>query len=302
MKYRRKEQLTIILILVAVISSISIGFAAFSATLNISSSATVTPNSDNFSIVFSSSSYSITTRDDSGTLVNGTGTNGAQGGITNLYRKSATGLTAQFTEPGQALSTTFYIHNTGEYDAYLTGVNITNVNGTSYKKCTAASNTTDSLVQSACEGINIVTTINGQNYSFGESISGHKIEKGTSQSIVVVVSYAPNAARADGNFDIEFGEISLEYSSVDNAAKNLISFTFDISLVEAEEGMTFDNWINSKYNTIGARYDDTGKIVTDECIRVTSYEYGMPSASTIIQDNAEYSQLPSGSPTYRGNC
>jgi hypothetical protein len=252
MKYRRKKQLTIILILVAVISSISIGFAAFSATLNISSSATVTPNSDNFSIVFSSSSYAITTRDDSGTLVSGVGTNGAQGGITNLYRKSATGLTAQFTEPGQALSTTFYIHNTGEYDAYLRGVNISSINGNSYKKCIAASGTTDSLVQSACEGINIVTTINGQNYSFGESISGHKIEKGTSQPIVVVVAYAPDAARADGNFDIEFGDISLEYSTVDSNTK-LITFKVFNETFTAESGMTWDDFINSSYN-IGNRF------------------------------------------------
>ncbi|MBO5120713.1 MAG: hypothetical protein J6C28_03380 [Bacilli bacterium] len=216
MKNIRKKQLTIILILVAVISTISVGFAAFSATLNISSSATITPNSENFSVVFSSSQYAVTTNNNSGTVVSGVGTNGAQGGITNLYQNSATGLIAQFTEPGQALSTTFYIHNTGEYDAYLTGVNISNINGTSYKKCTAASDTTDSLVQSACEGINIVTTINGQNYSFGESISGHKIEKGTSQPIVVVVSYAPDASRADGDFDIEFGDVSLEYSTIDN--------------------------------------------------------------------------------------
>ena len=265
MKYRRKEQIVVILILAVAIASLSVGFAAFSATLNISSSATVTPNSDNFSIVFSSSSYSITTRDDSGTLVNGTGTNGAQGGITNLYRKSATGLTAQFTEPGQALSTTFYIHNTGEYDAYLTGVNISNINGTSYKKCTAASDTTDSLVQSACEGINIVTTINGQNYSFGESISGHKIEKGTSQPIVVVIAYAPDAARADGNFDIEFGEISLEYSTVDGI--KLIHFsTYDTvsgttENYVAEAGMTWRTFINTEYNSGGFSISPNGTYI-----------------------------------------
>ena len=70
---------------------VSVGFATFSATLNISSSATVAPSRDNFSLVFLSSAYAITTLYDSGTLVSGVGANGEQGGMTNLYRKSATG-------------------------------------------------------------------------------------------------------------------------------------------------------------------------------------------------------------------
>lgn len=288
MKYRRKKHLTIILILVAVISSISIGVAAFSATLNISSSATVTPNSDNFSIVFSSSSYTITTRDDSGTLVIGVGTNGAQGGITSLYKKSATGLVAQFTDPRKALSTTFYIHNTGEYDAYLRGVNISSINGNSYKKCIASSGTTDSLVQSACNGINIVTTINGQNYSFGETISSHKIEKGTSQPIVVVIAYAPDAARADENFDIEFGDISLEYSTVDSP-KKIISFVVDGITYQAEEGMSWQEFISSPYNKDGLFTADV-KVKYQDMLLYDETEYFKVQISNNIVSGKSYTR------------
>lgn len=251
MKYRRKKQLTIILILVAVISSISIGFAAFSTTLNISSSATVIPNSDNFSIVFSSSQYVVNTTDNSGTVVNGIGTNGAQGGITNLYRNEASGVISQFTKPGQALSIQFYAHNIGEYDAYLTGVNISNINGDSYKKCTPASGTTDSLVQAACEGIEIHIIVGSENYTPGISnISGHQLKKGESEPILMTIEYKSNSAYADGEFDIEFGDISLEYSTVDSPNK-IISFVVDGITYQAEEGMSWQEFISSPYNKDG---------------------------------------------------
>ena len=252
MKYRRKQQLTIILVLVAVISTISVGFAAFSSTLNISSSATVTPNSDDFNIVFSSSQYAITTRDDSGTLVSGTGTNGAIGGITNLYRKSASGLIAQFTEPGQSLSTTIYAHNIGEYDAYLTGITFGSVDGENQKVCTASSDASDSLVQSACEGINISINVGGTNYEYGEAISNHVLSKGSVEPVVITVTYAEGASRADGDFDIAFGDISLDYSTVDGP--RIITFSVDrpssnyTATFQAEEGMTWGEYVSSEYN------------------------------------------------------
>ena len=263
MKYRRKQQLTIILVLVAVISTISVGFAAFSSTLNISSSATVTPNSDDFNIVFSSSQYAITTRDDSGTLVSGTGTNGAVGGITNLYRNSASGLIAQFTEPGQSLSTTIYAHNIGEYDAYLTGITFGSVDGENQKVCTAASDASDSLVQSACEGINISVNVGGIDYQYGESISNHLLAKGSVEQIIITVTYEVDAGRADGDFDIAFGDISIDYSTVDTP--RMISFSIYRSrdktteTFTAEEGMTWGEWIESDYNTAGIySYEESG--------------------------------------------
>ena len=283
MKYRRKKQLTIILILVAVISSISIGFAAFSATLNISSSANVTPNSASFSLLFSSSSYAITTSDNSATIVSGTGSNGAQGGITGLYRKYATGLTAQFTEPGQSLSTTIYVHNNGEYDAYLTGVNISNINGSSYKKCTAVQGTTDTLVQAACNGVNIAVSINGYDYSWGQSISNHKIAKGESQPVVIVISYSPTASRADGNFNIEFGDITLEYSTVGETGPKILTFSTPNNTYSYEEGMTWEEWLNSEYNTDNSWYDQ------GICFGSGGSTFGNITAQTIISNDFGFS-------------
>ena len=248
MRRYRRNQIYIIVALLIAVAGLGIGFAAFSSTLNISSSAIVTPNSDSFSLAFSSSAYAITTSDDSSTVVSGTGTDGAIGGITGLYRKYATGLTAQLTKPGQSLMTTIYVHNNGEYDAYLNKVNISNINGTSYKKCVAATGTTDQLVQSACEGIDIIISIDGNSYSWGQKISNHKIEKDEAQQVIITISYNSSAARSDGNFDIEFGDITLEYSTILDSGPELLSFTVKGNTYYFEDGMTWADWIESSYN------------------------------------------------------
>ena len=279
-KKRNMKMLTIIA-LVAVITGLGIGFAAFSSTLNISSSANVTPNSSDFSVVFSSSQYVVTTNDSTGTVVSGVGTNGASGGITALYRTSASGLLAQLTTPGQSLSTTIYAHNTGEYDAYLRGVTISNINGTSHKICTGATGATASLVESACNGIDISVTINGIEYALGNtSISKHVIKKGAVEPIIITISYDSNASRADGEFDIAFGDLALEYSTVDGSG--LLSFTIANNTYYFEEGMTWSEWLDSEYNTEGAWYDggmcfETGSITTahggDEDDTILAKEY-----------------------------
>ena len=55
----KKEKILMIIALVVGIASLSIGFAAFSTTLNISSSASVNPNSDNFKVKFSTNQNSL---------------------------------------------------------------------------------------------------------------------------------------------------------------------------------------------------------------------------------------------------
>ena len=253
MEHNRKNKMVVVFALVLAIASLTIGFAAFSTTLSISSGATVTPNSSNFNVVFSSSPYVVNTNDSTGTLVSGIGTNGAQGGIADLYLHYASGLTAQFTKPGQSLSTTIYAHNIGQYDAYLTGVSIGSVDSGSYKKCIGKTGTSPSLVQAACNGISIMVGVSGSYYNLGEPISGHALGKGDLETVEIIIFYDVYAQVADGEFDIEFGDIILEYSTVDNADTSLSSFrvfhddeyhkTYNFV-----SGMTWREWISSEYN------------------------------------------------------
>lgn len=53
MERDRKQKFIVMIALMVAIASMSLGFAAFSTTLNISSSATVSPDSSNFNVIFS---------------------------------------------------------------------------------------------------------------------------------------------------------------------------------------------------------------------------------------------------------
>jgi hypothetical protein len=43
--------------------------------------------------------------------------------------------------------------------------------------------------------------------------------------------------------------------------KNLITFKIDGSEYQAEEGMTWEEWVNSEYNTINAYEDGSGHYI-----------------------------------------
>ena len=247
MEKNRKGKLFTILCLFVAIASVSIGFAAFSTTLNISSSASVSPSSSSFSLGFYPSQ--IPTLDDG--ILSPTTSGGATGNNVTLSPAATTisGLKANFTEPGQTIEYSFYVGNEGEYDAYLRAINFLNVSGkTSYKVCTPGTGTTASLVDATCEAITMTVEVNGTTAnSTTTSISGNSLIKGAFVPVNVTISYAENGARADGPFTVEFGGISLEYSTVDNEV-NLIEFTVRGVTYQAEEGMTWNDWAISKYN------------------------------------------------------
>lgn len=96
----------------------TLGFAAFSTTLNISSSASVTPSSGDFMVKFSTSKDSLVVNavEPSSKTSGITTTNGT---IVNSVSPTLSNLSASFTSPGQYVEYTVYARNEGEYTAYL---------------------------------------------------------------------------------------------------------------------------------------------------------------------------------------
>ena len=95
MKNSRQTKLLVIIALVLALTGMSLGFAAFSSTLSISSSASVTPNSSDFKIKIYG--YSETTTDNIFNI--------------NAYTSETTGY--GFDEStGNALNTVALINNT----------------------------------------------------------------------------------------------------------------------------------------------------------------------------------------------
>lgn len=227
MEYNRRQKLVYIFTLILAVVSLSVGFAAFSTTLNISSSASVTPTSDSFSVKFSTNRDSIVESNvvPSSNEYNLVTTNGV---INNSVNPTISGLSAVFTEPGQVVSYTLYARNEGEYTAYLN-----NVNFIGNKTCVAGSGATDSLVQSACNDINVRVVVENNFYPETTEIIGHSLEKNEADTILIILDYGGNGTRVDGPFSIVFPNIALVYSTVDDSS---IQPTLPEKVVRLESG------------------------------------------------------------------
>ena len=248
MERQRKRKFIIMITLMVVVSAMGLGFAAFSATLNISSSASVTPNSSSFYLGFYPSN--IPSLDD-GTISPST-TGGATGNNITVDAGSTTitGLKANFTEPGQTIAYSFYVGNESEYDSYLRAINFLNVSGQSKNKvCTPGTGTTASLVDATCEAITMTVEVDGTIATDTKTnISGKSLAKGNYVQVTITITYDESGARSDGPFNVEFGGISLDYSTVDREVV-LINFTVNgTDLYTAEEGMTWVDWLPSNYS------------------------------------------------------
>lgn len=217
MEKNRNVQVIAIIALVVGIFGLSIGFAAFSSVLNIQSSANVKPDSSTMNVDFSSAEDKVALAEIIPTATPSTivTTNGV---IDNSGDPTISQLSATFTEPGQSAVYKFYAYNAGELTAYLKSIVFGNVAGENVtKKCTAAEGTTDALVQKACEKISVSVKVGDElaTTTGKASITGHNLAKATGEMVTVTLAYEENAERADGDFTVAFGDITLNYSSAD---------------------------------------------------------------------------------------
>ena len=212
MKNKTFKIISIVALLLGVVG-VTLGYAAFSSTLKIESSAEVAPNESSFNVDFSSSNSSVVENDITPTLsANVTGFSATNAEIDNSTDPVISNLHATFTEPGQSATYTFYAYNAGEYLAYLNSIVFSG-----NKTCTARTNTNQALVDTACTGISLsiqVTGINATTTSLA-SISDHALAVGAADTITVVIEYAAGSGRADGDFDVTFPDITLTYNPID---------------------------------------------------------------------------------------
>ena len=194
MEKKRGNQIMAIAALFIAVIGLSLGFAAFSNTLTISSSATVTPNSNVLNVDFSNAT-SFTTKPYTPLLnyddtelgsTNGVAEVTTTGSPAPTYTRGTfnndtdklptlSGLQARFTEPGQSVTYTFYAYNVGELAAYLRQIKLGSDN-TARLSCAADAVTspdtpaTDSLVQAACN--DMVVSLDVQEASGNASLIG----------------------------------------------------------------------------------------------------------------------------------
>ena len=217
MEKTRQIKILSIVALVVAIAGMTLGFAAFSTTLSISSSATVTPNSEDFKVVMLGSETDLS--DTTATPKVYYGATAEESLFNNYNGGSSVSLKANFTNPGQYVMYKAYIHNLGEYYAYFDKIIFENVEGTSEKKkCTpvAGGGATLELVEQACESIKIIVVSQG-NIEISDSfnLTGIGIPKGEVGYGHFKIIYEEGGVRVDGPFTVEFGDVKIIYSTID---------------------------------------------------------------------------------------
>ena len=235
-KNRQTKVIAIIALVVAVVG-MSLGFAAFSNILTISSSATVTPNSEDFKMVayglgtdidgnvfmedFTNLDY-YTSKTSGRPILGGTfnDSKAPLGGETAVISKSGdqisiSNIVANYSEPDQSIIYPFVIKNEGAYDAYLTMEGFDGIP----VSCTPGTGTTPSLVESACESMSLnlmIVNPSTEDYYEGDGSEAFSSKIAVGEYIVVMpfLWYTDGpSARADGEFIVQFDNITMNFSS-----------------------------------------------------------------------------------------
>ena len=216
MEGEKGSKVIAIIALCVCVTGLSLGFAAFTSELTINSDATVSPEVSTFNVDFTTTSGSVVAGKVTPTVVGATADDAV---IDNAGTDSEIeNLVVHFTEPGQSATYSFYAHNAGEYVAYLNDITFNNVSGKdAFKVCTAGDKTDQALVDKACANIKLTLTVGSDANLISTdktmAASEHALTSKTSEPVTVKVEYT-GTDRADGDFEVAFGDIGLSYSAV----------------------------------------------------------------------------------------
>lgn len=127
MERQKSGKVIAIVALLFAVAGLSLGFAAYSTTLNITSSADVKLDSDAWEVGFSTANTAITPGSVTGTLTGSvSGDNAGTLNLTQFVISQTTPATLHTTN-GSKVEYNFYIVNAGDLDAYLNSVTMGNL-------------------------------------------------------------------------------------------------------------------------------------------------------------------------------
>ena len=254
---KKQKIITLSLVFVAVLT-LAIGFAAFSNNLLIKSKLRVEPNVGEFSVVFSSNASSVQA-ENIVPVVSGSAT-AEEATIDNTSVPTLNNINATFKTPGDKVVYNLYAYNNGAYDAYLTNVIFNNAEGQStFKVCTADAVTTQTSVDNACESIKVTVKVNTLEALETQTVTNHLLTKTTSETVTVTIEYLSTGYEADGPFTVNFGDISLVYSSVDGSVS-----TNDSSVSTNDGSGSTQRYYSWSYGGVGRDLPSDAKTTVSE--------------------------------------
>ena len=235
MMERNNGKIIAIVALVVAVIGLSLGFAAFSTSLTIDTTANVNTGNTNWNVGFSANGTSIADVSTPTTL------NGAASGVLNVTKytlSQATNATLNFST-AKSVSYTLSIKNAGNITAYLDKVDFDSVSytctnaaagtstvieGTASAGTSSTGGNTSTISNADCAKMFSVTlSIDSTNYTTTQTgITGKSIAAGASVPVVLTVAYKDDAdANAvadtlDGDIIVSIGTIGVDYKSVAN--------------------------------------------------------------------------------------
>ena len=202
---RYSKYVAIIALLISVVG-VSLGFAAYSNTVQIKARADVDYANPNYQ-----GGVLSTDPDDveEGT-VTPTTTGGATADPANLTETGIENIHVYFTDTNQSATYSFYGINKSAWVSYLNSVTFGS------KTCTPGTGTNADYVAEACNDIIMTISVSSDSYPETEAdISGHELASGNSEPIAVTIEYLDGGNVADGPFEVNFGTSSLVYGSAE---------------------------------------------------------------------------------------
>ena len=227
----RQSKVVAILALCVSVVGLTLGFAAFSNTLTISSSATVKPDESDFNINVYGMNYEE--GEDIGDFFDLTWYSSERSKvfgkpwvsdskhatdakiIDNGKNIVISDISVTMTEPRQGSGYVFLIKNEGKYDVYFDVAKFDALYvGRGAESCTPDDGTSANLVAQACDDIFFSKWIwTGYDLPTGLDTT-YKLDKGSYIYLHLDIGYAPDGDRADGPFTVDFDDLVLEFSSV----------------------------------------------------------------------------------------
>ncbi len=237
MEKKRQIKILAIITLVLAVTALTLGYAAFSTTLNISSSASVTPTSDDFKMTvygfkdlesreqFIQNGYIFNENYfDSNTLHGfNSGTNSGiwlnSATIDNVNKKISN-ISATITDDGVYAPYPLLIRNEGKYAAYLNIDDFTPYETTiaapiTYGTCTAEPGTSQALVNGICDKIYVmeIITLRIDNIEVNIDEGYVMIPPGEYLLFSITITADNFDYPADGPFSVSFPDIKLNFST-----------------------------------------------------------------------------------------
>lgn len=295
----KKEKIILIVALIIAIMCLTVGFAAFSKSLLIESTVTVSPSSENFKVVFSSNLLNLETNPILATTTGGA--SGENAIINNNGNPTISNLKVNFTAPGQSVTYKFFVRNEGAYLAHLTSVVFDNAYagyGNEFKICTS-DGATNSLVEDACNGIKVTLTLDNKEYTTTMmGISDSVLEINESKEVTVKIEYLSTSPAVDGNMLIDLGNIYLTYGTTKTSEPPVLPndylFKLSISDLISEESSTVGKYNITVFVDV-LNIDQLNRFTTNNsfCLKSYGIYYSTSEDNLSLFLNGDYSLLES---------